>query len=99
VLHLLVVGPFETRNLVLDYRCCWSDHRAPDGLVDACPLLAAMDLLVLPTYREGAYVLLEASAMGLPVVARVPGCVDGVEDNGTLVPARDPALLRAIPPT
>ena len=61
----------------------------------------AMDLVVLPTYREGfPNVPLEAAAMALPVVAtNVPGCVDAVQDGvtGTLVPPRDPdALAEAI---
>jgi glycosyltransferase involved in cell wall biosynthesis len=59
--------------------------------------MAAMDLLVLPTYREGlGNVLLEAGAMGLPVIAsRTTGCVDAVVDGrtGTLVPPRDVAAL------
>ena len=61
------------------------------------PFYAAMDLLALPTYREGFPVTaMEAASMGLPVVAtRVPGCVDGVEDGvtGTLVPVRDAEAL------
>lgn len=64
---------------------------------DIAPWYAAMDLLVLPTYREGfPNALLEAAAMGLPSVAtRVTGCVDAIEDGvtGTLVPVRDPAAL------
>jgi glycosyltransferase involved in cell wall biosynthesis len=55
------------------------------------------DLLVLPSYREGfPYVILEASAMELPVVAtRVTGCLDAIVDGetGTLVPMRDPVAL------
>ena len=58
---------------------------------------AAMDVVVLPTYREGfPNVLLEAAAMRLPVVAtRVAGCVDAVEDGttGILVPPRDARAL------
>ncbi|MEZ4460481.1 MAG: glycosyltransferase, partial [bacterium] len=65
------------------------------------PFYAAMDLLVLPTYREGfPNVPLEAASMGLPVLAtNVVGCVDAVEDGvtGTLVEARDAvALERAL---
>jgi len=61
----------------------------------------AMDVVVLPTYREGFPVVpLEAAAMGLPVVAtEVPGCVDAVVDGATgiLVPPRDvPALTAAL---
>jgi glycosyltransferase involved in cell wall biosynthesis len=56
-----------------------------------------MDLVALPSYREGfPVVALEAAAMGLPIVAtRVPGCVDAVQDGitGTLAPPRDPAAL------
>jgi lipopolysaccharide/colanic/teichoic acid biosynthesis glycosyltransferase len=60
-----------------------------------------MDVVVLPTYREGfPNVPLEAAAMSLPVVAtNVEGCVDAVEDGrtGLLVPPRDAeALARAI---
>jgi glycosyltransferase involved in cell wall biosynthesis len=58
-----------------------------------------LDLLVLPTYREGfPTVLLEAAAMGVPVVAsRIPGCVDAVQDGatGTLVRVRDAEDLTA----
>ena len=58
---------------------------------------AAMDLLVLPSHREGLpTVLLEAAAMELPVVAtRIPGCGDVVEDEvtGLLVPLRDAQAL------
>lgn len=58
---------------------------------------AGFDLVVLPTYREGLpNVLLEAAAMGLPVVAtRVTGCVDVVVDGetGLLVAARDASAL------
>jgi glycosyltransferase involved in cell wall biosynthesis len=61
------------------------------------PLFAAMDVFVLPTYREGFPVaLLEAAAMRLPVVAtRVPGCTDAVVDGqtGMLVQPRSAEAL------
>lgn len=63
------------------------------------PLYAAMDIFVLPTYREGfGTVMLEAAAMNLPVVAsRVTGCIDAVQDGvtGILVTVRDSDALAA----
>jgi glycosyltransferase involved in cell wall biosynthesis len=56
------------------------------------------DVFVLPSLLEGMpLVLLEAMAMGLPIVATdVPGTRDLVASgrNGLLVPLRDPAALR-----
>lgn len=61
--------------------------------------LAAADLVVLPSYREGTpRVLLEAAAAGLPLVATdVPGCREVVqhEVNGLLVPVRTVEPLAA----
>jgi glycosyltransferase involved in cell wall biosynthesis len=52
---------------------------------DVRPLVAAADCVVLPSYREGVpRTLLEASAMGRPIVATdVPGCREVVEDGVT----------------
>jgi glycosyltransferase involved in cell wall biosynthesis len=68
---------------------------------DIADILAAADLFVLPSLSEGfPFVLLEALAMGRPVVAsRVNGIPELIEDHktGLLVPPRDPqALARAI---
>jgi glycosyltransferase involved in cell wall biosynthesis len=64
---------------------------------DTPRLYAAMDVVALPTYREGfPNVALEAAAMALPIVATcVSGCVDAVQNEvtGVLVPPRDPAAL------
>lgn len=66
---------------------------------DVRPAIAACNILVLPSYREGTpRSVLEAMAMGRPVITTdVPGCrqavVDGV--NGLLVPPRDAAALAA----
>jgi glycosyltransferase involved in cell wall biosynthesis len=69
--------------------------------MDVPELLAAMDLFVLPSYREGLpVVVLEAMAMAKPVVSTwIRGCREVVVDGetGILVQPRDvPALADAI---
>jgi glycosyltransferase involved in cell wall biosynthesis len=99
--RLLLVGPFEPQDPVPPETEAFlrDDPRVLLAGADwnTPPLYAAMDAVVLPTYREGfPNVPLEAAAMGLPVVAtRVPGCVDAVADGetGILVPPRDAAAL------
>jgi glycosyltransferase involved in cell wall biosynthesis len=58
---------------------------------------AAADLLALPSHSEGSpYVLLEAMAAGLPVVATAVGGVPEMvedEESALLVPAREPREL------
>ena len=64
---------------------------------DVRPHLAAVDCVVLPSYREGApRSLLEAASMAKPVITSdVPGCRDVVlaGKTGYLVPAKDPRAL------
>ncbi|MBO7928547.1 glycosyltransferase family 4 protein [Burkholderia pseudomallei] len=66
---------------------------------DVRPHIARADCVVLPSYREGVpRTLMEASAMGRPIVATdVPGCRDVVADGSTglLCAARDSASLAA----
>ena len=66
---------------------------------DIADILAAADVVVLPSLSEGfPFVLLEALAMGCPVVAsRVNGVPELIEDHktGLLVPPRDPQALQA----
>ncbi len=71
------------------------------GHCDVVPVYASMDVLVLPTYREGMPTApLEAAAMRVPVVAtQATGCVDAVLDDttGVLVPIGDvDALAREV---
>lgn len=66
---------------------------------DVRPAIAAADFVVLPSYREGlSRVLLEAAALGRPIVATdVPGCREVVEEgvNGFLCAPRDATSLAA----
>lgn len=100
-LHLLMVGGAESEDPIPTQV---DEQLRKDPRVhligeewNTPPLYAAMDLVVLPTYREGfPNVLLEAAAMRLPVVATsVPGCVDAVLDGitGTLVIPKDSQKL------
>ena len=68
------------------------------GHVDDMPaLFASVDVVVLPSYREGLPKgLIEAAACGLPLVTTdVPGCREVVTDgvDGLLVPVRDAGAL------
>jgi glycosyltransferase involved in cell wall biosynthesis len=100
-LYLLCVGPVELQDpvppaileqLQADPRVRFCGH-----VEDPVPLYAIMDILILPTYREGFPVsILEAGAMRLPVVATaVDGCTEAVVDGltGMLVPPRNAAEL------
>ena len=68
------------------------------GHVDDMPaLFGSVDMVVLPSYREGLPKgLIEAAACGLPLVTTdVPGCREVVTDgvDGLLVPVRDAGAL------
>lgn len=64
---------------------------------DVRPFLAASDVFVLPSYREGfPNVVLEALSMNLPcIVSDVNGATDAVQngENGLIIPKRDTASL------
>jgi glycosyltransferase involved in cell wall biosynthesis len=100
-LQLLLAGEFEPQDPIpadVEARLRGDPRIHLAGLVPDMPrFYKAIDVLALPTYREGfGTVLLEAAAMALPVVAtRIPGCVDAVRDGetGTLVPSHDAAAL------
>jgi len=106
--RLLFVGKFEEQDAVLpetkqainnDERIDFADF--VKSKQDMPSLYAAMDILVLPSHREGLpNVILEAGGIGLPVVSTfASGCRDAVLDGetGTLVPVNDSkALMSAI---
>jgi glycosyltransferase involved in cell wall biosynthesis len=99
--HLLIVGDVESGDPVsaADQAALRADTRVHiTGFVsEVRPAYAAMQVLVLPTYREGLpTVLLEAGAMSLPAVASdIPGCRDVIIDGttGTLVEVGDDQRL------
>lgn len=94
--YLLLVGRTDLNDPlpaeVTEQLKCDPSIRLTGPVEEPAGLYAVMDVVALPTYREGfPNVPLEAAAMQLPVVAtRVPGCVDAVQDGvtGTLVPAQ-----------
>jgi glycosyltransferase involved in cell wall biosynthesis len=100
-LHLLIVGEFEPQDpipsRIVDIFCTDPNVHMTGFCGNMPDLYAAIELVILPSYREGfGTVLIEAAAMGLPVVATaIPGCVDAVIDNmtGILVPSHDSFAL------
>lgn len=100
---LLLVGPWETRDSVPeDLKQRLNSHprtTITGSQSDVAPFYSIMDVLALPSYREGfPNVPLEAAAMELPVVAaRATGSVDAIVDGetGLLVEARNADSLAA----
>lgn len=96
-LALLMVGEVE------------QDHKLPDEIIEVIKdhpriyavgyqdhpqdYIAAMDVMVLPSYREGfGVVTIEAQAMGVPVISTdIPGSPETIINGqtGILVPAAD----------
>lgn len=84
----------QVRRWVSDGVLQWLGH-----VEDMAALFAGVDMVVLPSYREGLpKSLIEAAACGLPLVTcDVPGCREVVTDgvDGLLVPPRDADALAA----
>ncbi|MBN2409486.1 MAG: glycosyltransferase family 4 protein [Candidatus Aminicenantes bacterium] len=82
----------EARRLGLEERCLFLGERR-----DAPSLMALFDIFVLPSLWEGLpFVLVEAAALGRPIVATaVDGVPEILEDGrtGLLVPPGDPEAL------
>lgn len=104
-LKLLFVGPIEKENtiepeLLAYFREC-DDIIKTGRVVNVEKYISAMDIFVLPSYREGfGMSVIEASAMEVPVVVtKYPGpssaIIEGVTGVSVEVKDRD-ALMRAI---
>lgn len=100
--HLLLVGWFDAAEDALssDLRRRIDAHPAihVTGMVDSTPdYYRAMDLLVLPTWREGfPNAVLEAAATGIPVITTLAtGARDSVlpEVTGLLIPPGYPEAI------
>ncbi|WP_081859854.1 MULTISPECIES: glycosyltransferase [unclassified Microbacterium] len=96
--QLLVVGAQEGVNVETDIDGPVDIPVHAAGFVqDVRPLLRAMDILVLPSRREGfPNVVLEAGAMKVPaIVSDATGCVDAVIDGvtGLVAPVGDAQAL------
>jgi glycosyltransferase involved in cell wall biosynthesis len=100
--YLLLVGWFDAAEDALraDMRARIGDHSrilCTGYVADTAPYYRAMDLLVLPTWREGfPNVVLEAAATGLPVITTIAtGSRDSVvpEVTGLLIPPGYPEAI------
>lgn len=100
--HLLLVGWFDAAEDALGADIRARIHRHPrihcTGFVrETAAYYRAMDLLVLPTWREGfPNVVLEASASGIPVITTATtGARDAVvpEVTGLLIPPGRPVAI------
>lgn len=93
--RILLVGPFEddldpinerTKDFIIKSSCI----KAVGRQNDVRPWLAASDVLVFPSYREGfPNVVLEAGAMGLPsIVTDINGSREIIQNgvNGIIIP-------------
>jgi glycosyltransferase involved in cell wall biosynthesis len=101
-LHVVGGGPLEDElRALVRHLGIASSVRFHGHQQEVLPFLQAADLFVLPSYVEGlSNTLLEAMAVGLPVVAtRISGSEDIVDEGktGFLVPPGEvPALAEAI---
>jgi glycosyltransferase involved in cell wall biosynthesis len=99
-LHLLVVGPDEA-GLRPSLERTLAGSRDRVHFADFTPVpqdyMAASDIFVMPSHREGFGVaVIQAAACAIPTIGtRIYGLIDAVEHGGTglLVPPRDVSAL------
>ena len=100
---LLFVGPIEKEETIepewLEYFKTCDDIIKTDRVTNVEKYMSAMDVFVLPSYREGfGMSVIEASAMKVPVVVtKYPGPSSAMEDGytGISVPVRATKELEA----
>jgi glycosyltransferase involved in cell wall biosynthesis len=101
--HLLLVGWFDASEDALgdDLRACIEGHshiHCTGFVTDTAPYYRAMDMMVLPSWREGfPNAVLEAAATGIPVITtECTGSRDSVlpEVTGLLIPPGYPEAIR-----
>lgn len=101
--YLMLVGNPERSDSVDAVLYQWAEQEAHVlfcGYTNAVEqYLAAMDVYVLPSYREGfGSAVIEAEALGLPVIVTdIPGPTDAMlpDETGLAVPKKDTAELAA----
>lgn len=98
---LLLTGSMEGEN-TLDASLLGKAREHPNiqfhgAVTDVERYFAAIDILILPSYREGfGNVVIEAGAVGTPaIVSGIPGPTDAIDRNKTalVVPAKDAKAL------
>lgn len=103
--QLLIVGSLEgektLEQTLFQKSLNNSNIKFHKAVIDVEKYYAAIDVLILPSYREGfGNVIIEAAAMGTPVIVTdIPGPIDCVEKDITafVIPVKDSvALVRSM---
>lgn len=100
--RLFLAGRVEDEASLDPHELAWAQSSPCARMCDFVPDLeryyAMMDVLVLPSYREGfGNIVIEAQAMGVPVIVTgIPGPIDAMEPGvtGLTVPVKDADALR-----